>query len=142
MEPTSSILRRFYTEVWEEERLDRIDGYFATMGDGTRLVAERQIDLADIHEWMNILFSLVRDVKVTFLHALDSDDWASVFMKIRAVSRASGKPVELFQQIMSRQSNGVLIESYPQFDLLRFFEQLDQLPEDAYPLRMAGHRLT
>ena len=75
MEPTSSILRRFYTEVWEEERLDRIDGYFATMGDGTRLVAERQIDLADIHEWMNILFSLVRDVKVTFLHALDSDDW-------------------------------------------------------------------
>lgn len=142
MQPTSHILRRFYTEVWEDVRMDRIASYFGDLGDDTGVVPDRQIELDDIHEWMGILFSLVRDVRVTFLHSLDVGDWASVFMKITAVSCASAKPVEVYQQIMSRQRDGVLIESYPQFDLLRFFEQLNQLPEDAYPLLMAGHRLT
>ncbi|WP_299614514.1 hypothetical protein [uncultured Tateyamaria sp.] len=91
---------------------------------------------------MAILFSLVRDIQVTFLKALDVDNWASVFMRINCTSRVNGAKVEVFQQIMSRQQDGRLAESYPQFDLLRFFEQLGQLPDDAYPLLMAGNKLT
>lgn len=139
---TSDILRRFYTEVWEHGRLDAINSYFQVEDNHPCLIPDRRVELQDIREWMDILFALVRDVRVTFVHVLDVDDWASVFMRIDAVSRASGKPVAVYQQIMSRQRDGALIESYPQFDLLRFFEQLDQLPPDAYPLLMAGHRLT
>jgi len=61
---------------------------------------------------------------------------------VTCTSRATGAPVEVYQQIMSRQHEGRLIESYPQFDLLRFFEQLGQLPPDIYPLLMGGTRLT
>ena len=138
MEPTSTILRRFYTEVWEELHYDRIADYFRPELTSNILLPERAVDPEEVREWMQILDALVRDKKVTFLHSIDDGSWCSVFLKISCISRATEKPVTAYQQIMCRQTDGVLSESYPQFDLLRFFEQLDQLPEDAYALLMSG----
>ncbi|MEL6807965.1 MAG: nuclear transport factor 2 family protein [Pseudomonadota bacterium] len=141
MEPTSSILRRFYTEVWENLHYDRIADYFPTQAPGDILIPERAVEPDEVREWMQVLDALVRDKKVTFIHSMDDGNWCAAFLKISCVSRATGKPVVVYQQIMCRQENGLFTESYPQFDLLRFFEQLDQLPEDAYPLLMAGTSL-
>lgn len=90
---------------------------------------------------MEILRGLVSHLKVTFIHTIDKDDWTAAFLKITCNCRRTNKPVAVYQQIMCRQCNGLLVESYPLFDLLRFFEQLDQLPKDAYALLMAGTRL-
>lgn len=142
MADTSEILRQFYTDVWEHECLDKIDGYFCPASDGQILIGDRGVEPDEVREWMCILFSLVRDIQVTFLNTLDDGAWASVFMRINCVSRANGSHIEVYQQIMSRQQDGCLTESYPQLDLLRFFEQLGQLPQDAYPLLMAGNTMT
>ncbi|WP_299653042.1 hypothetical protein [uncultured Tateyamaria sp.] len=122
--------------------MDCIDTYFQPAPNDVILVGDRGVEPNEVREWMAILFSLVRDIQVTFLKALDVDNWASVFMRINCTSRVNGAKVEVFQQIMLRQQDGRLAESYPQFDLLRFFEQLGQLPDDAYPLLMAGNKLT
>ena len=139
---TSEILRAFYTEIWERAQFDRIDDYFAPASTQSILVADRAVDVSEVREWMLILNRLVRDIKVRFIHAIDSGDWASAFLEVSCTSRTDGKAVVVYQQIMSRQADGVLVESYPQFDMLRFFEQLGQLPADVYPLLMGGNRLT
>ncbi|WP_299147826.1 hypothetical protein [uncultured Tateyamaria sp.] len=139
---TSQILRAFYTEIWEQAQFDRIEDYFVPSSTHPILVADRAVDVNEVREWMLILNRLVRDIKVRFIHAIDSGDWASAFLEITCSSRTDGKTVVVYQQIMSRQSGGLLVESYPQFDMLRFFEQLGQLPPDIYPLLMGGNRLT
>jgi len=138
MEPTSEILRRFYTEIWENLQYDRIAEFFQPDLTSQTLIPERAVDPDEVKEWMKVLDALVRDKKVTILHSIDDGSWCSAFLKICCVSRATDKPVTAYQQILCRQKDGLLSESYPQFDLLRFFEQLDQLPEDAYALLMSG----
>ncbi|MEP1198301.1 ester cyclase [Tateyamaria sp.] len=138
MEPTSVILRRFYTEIWENLRYNSIAEYFQPDLTGNILIRERAVDPKEVREWMQILDALVRDKKVTFLHSIDDGMWCSAFLRISCVSRATDKPVTAHQQILCRQKDGFISESYPQFDLLRFFEQLDQLPEDIDALLMSG----
>ena len=138
IEPTSTILRRFYTDVWEHLHYDRIPDYFRPDLPDNTLIPDRAVDPEEVREWMQILDALVRDKKVTFIHSIDDGNWCSAFLKISCVSRATNKPVTAYQQILCRQKDGLLSESYPQFDLLRFFEQLDQLPESAYELLMSG----
>jgi len=142
IETTADVLRRFYAEVWEQENLSAIPDYFHHRVPDDILIADRAVEVDEVREWMDVLRALVTDIKVTFLHTIDQGDWTAAFMRINCRSRANGAPVEVYQQIMSRQADGRLIESYPQFDLLRFFEQLGQLPEDVYPLLMGGTRLT
>ncbi|MEO9575673.1 MAG: hypothetical protein ABJ263_07100 [Tateyamaria sp.] len=121
MEPTSAILRRFYTDVWEHLHYDRIADYFQPDLTGNILIPERAVDPEEVREWMQILDALVRDKEVTFLSSIDDGSWCSAFLKISCVSRATDKPVTAYQQILCRQTDGLLSESYPQFDLLGFF---------------------
>lgn len=141
MPSTSHILRRFYADVWEDGRLDMINAYFAPASENSIMIDDRRVEPDEIEEWMKILFSLTRDIRVAVVHTLDDGDWASALMRVNCTSRATGAKVEIYQQVMSRQKDGRLVESYPQFDFLRFFEQLGQLPQDAYPLLMAGNDL-
>lgn len=139
--PTSVILRRFYQEVWEGGRLDVIERYFHPETPDHILIDDRAVEPHEVREWMEILRSLVTNMKVEFIHTVDEGDWSAALMRVRCDCNRTHKPIEVYQQIMSRQKDGKLIESYPQFDLLRFFEQLDQLPENAYALLMGGFRL-
>lgn len=141
MEPTSDILRRFYKEIWEDGKTNEIDKYFHPRQEPDVLIAERAVDIQEVREWMNILRSLVHGMKVTFVHTIDEGDWTSALLKISCTCKRTGNPVVVHQQIISRQINGLLAESYPQFDFVRFFEQLGQLPEDTRALLMSGTTL-
>lgn len=141
METTTDILRRFFTTVWEQGNIAAIDGFFDTSSCTELVAPDRPVEPAEVREWMEILTFLVRDIKVTFLHTVEQDNWAAAIMRVDCASKHTGKAVSVNMQIMSCQKDGKLVQSYPQFDLLRLFEQLDQLPNDAYALLMAGTRL-
>lgn len=140
-ETTPEILRRYYTDVWEHQRTDRIATFFHDTVPPDILLPERPIEPSEVREWIEVVHSLVRDIQVTFLRTIEQGEWTSAFLKIDCTSHQTGKAVSVYQHIMVRQVNGKLVESYPQFDLLRFFEQIGQLPENAYELLMAGTQL-
>ena len=122
METTSEILRRYYTEVWEQRGFDKIADYFHPEAGQTLLNKERAIDPKEVREWMEVLHALVHDVSVTFIHSIESDTWCAAFLEICCTSSKTGKPIVVYQQIMVRQSEGLVLESYPQFDFLGFFD--------------------
>lgn len=141
MQTTSDILRQYYSQVWEQRDLDKIAGYFHPDAGQDLLIKNRAVDVNEVREWMEILHDLVHDITVSFIHSIEDGPWCAAFLEISCTSTTTGKPVTVYQQIMVRQRDGLFMESYPQFDLLRFFAQLDQLPPDAYPLLMGGTRL-
>ena len=124
MESTSNILRRFYTEVWEQKNLDKIADYFHPDAGQDLLIEDRAVDISEVREWMEILHGLVHGITVNFLQTIEDSAWCSAFLEISCTSSQTGKPVTVYQQIMVRQADGLFLESYPQFDLLRFFAQL------------------
>lgn len=138
---TAALLRRYYTEVWECGNLDLIPEFFKSAPPEQVLLPQRCVDVAEVREWMEILHSLVTNITVTFVHTVESEDWAAVLLHLKCDSRTDGSAMSVHQHIMARQRDGLLVQSYPHFDLLRFFEQLGQLPEDTHALLMGGVRL-
>ena len=138
MPETSEILSAFYRDVWEKSDLSRLAAYFSETAHTPVKVAERRIELDEIREWMQIFHSAVTDISVSPVKVIDSGDWASGLSRVTCTSHSGEKDVSVFQTVMARQENGKLVESYPQFDFLRFFEQLGRMPEDSYALLMGN----
>ena len=142
----TDILRRWYKEVWEDGRLEVIDGYFLDAADNTHnagehLVPNFGVDPNELREWLTIVHSFVTDIRVEILHSIEEGDWMSAMLEITCRPHDRREPIRVIQQIMLRFEGTKKAESYPAFDFIRFFEQLGQLPEHTHALLLSGTKL-
>ena len=145
MHPASKadILKQWYVDVWENGNLDVIEDYFLQVAHNSHnshhhLVPNFGVDTKELREWLSILHSFVTDIKVDVLQTIEQGDWISAMLRITCRQRDTSKQIEVTQQITLRFENGKKAESYPSFDFIRFFEQLEQLPEDTLALLLSG----
>lgn len=135
-----NVLNEFYARVWEQADVSAVPQFFGTSSQPLK-VPTRPVEPEEIAEWMYILHQRVRDIKVRPVTHIEDDPWVSAVYEVSCVSQDDGVPVTVYSHVMTRFENGLIVESYPHFDFLRFFEQLGQLPPDSYALLMGGHSL-
>lgn len=135
------ILDNFYKQVWERGNFDVIEDYFDLTTSKNRLINDAGIEPNEIREWVGIIRSYVTDIKVEIIKSIEEGEWISAYLQIDCIRLDNGAPVHVYQQIMLRFLDGRKIESYPQFDFLRFFEQIGQLPENTHELLLGGTKL-
>ncbi len=134
-------MKQYYHEVWEKGDLSVIESYFTPQDHGNYIVSGKQIVPSEIREWVSVVRSFVTNIKVTVVHSIEEGDWLSMMLRFDCRRRDTGAPVTVHQQIMFRFDGDLKAESYPFFDMLSFFEQLGQLPEDVHALLLSGTRL-
>ena len=135
------ILENYYKEVWERGDLDAVDTYFNLVADTNRIIDDAGIVPSEIREWVSIIRSFVTNISVRVVKSVEEGDWISAYLEINCQRIDNGAAVHVYQQIKMRFVGDQKIESYPQFDFLRFFEQIGQLPENTFELLMGGARL-
>ncbi|WP_298835732.1 nuclear transport factor 2 family protein [uncultured Roseobacter sp.] len=146
MTPNLSILRDWYTRVWENSDLDAMDELLLqntenSHAGGYSLIPNLVSEPNELREWITVFNSLVEDIRVTFVRTTEQGDWISVMMEIHCRQIGTDKTICVNQQVTARIAGDRIAESYPAFDFIRFFEQLGQLPADCHALLLTGTRL-
>lgn len=135
------ILKNYYREVWENGNFDAIDGFINPSADTDRLNNNDVVETNEIREWVTIFRNFVTNIKVNTVKSIEEDDWLCAYLEINCERIDNGAPVCVYQQVIVRFVGDQVVEGYPHFDLLRFFEQIGLLPENTFELLMAGTHL-
>ncbi|NIZ13872.1 ester cyclase [Phaeobacter sp. HF9A] len=138
----SALLHLWFDEVWNNNNLDVVDDLLHPdvifRGSLDSLVGP-DIDYKEI---VTAMKTLIEQLHVTITHSLESDEFAMVRVLVQAVDPVQNREFDFTGQVLVRVKDGKFIEFYSNFDYLRMFEQLGQLPVDAMPVFLTGERLT
>ncbi len=138
----SDLLHRWFDEVWNQDRLATIDELLdpdVTFHGALDSVISPGVDYKEV---VTAMKALLDQLKVTVTHSLDNGEMATVRVRVDAFDHSHKHKLDFTGQMMVRVRNGRFVEFYSNFDYLRMFEQLGQLPTDALPVLLTGERLT
>lgn len=142
MSSSTDVIHRWYHEIWINGHWDRLDDIYCPAPDADCLIPGATADRTEARETVMALTSLVTDQKLRILHIVEDGDWVSAMVELTGRKAGTEIPVQLQWITLSRVCDGRIVESYPQVNLLAFFEQLGQLPPHSFELMLAGAALT
>jgi len=134
-------LRNWYDRVWVRGDLAAIDAFFAPRAGADGLMPDGQVGVEDFRALVPALRSLVRDLAIEMDHWQEGDDWLWAQIRVSALPAQGTRPVDATGQVMMRFAQGLIVAAYNTFDFLTFFEQVGQLPPEAFLLLLAGEKL-
>ena len=141
MSSTTDVIHRWYHDIWINGHWDRLDTIYQPAPSEECLIPGGTADRNEARETATALTSLVTDHKLCILHTVEQGDWVSALVEMTGLKAGTDVPVQLRWLTLSRIANGRIVESYPQMDLLSFFEQLGQLPPHSFELMLGGAEL-
>jgi len=138
----SALLQLWFEEVWNKDNLEIIDDLLApdvVFNGALDSVVSPGVDYKEV---VTAMKALLDQPQVTITHSLDDGDLCMVRVKVEALDHSHTRKLDFTGQMMVRVRNGKFCEFYSNFDYLRMFEQLGQLPADSLPVCLTGARLT
>lgn len=129
---------RWYQEVWINGRWEQMDEIYRPAPDEECLIPGATADPEEAREIVNALNNLMSDHKLRILNVIEEGDWVSALVEMNGVKAGTEIPIQARWLTMSRIANGCIVESYPQVNLIPFFEQLGQLPPHSFELLLGG----
>jgi hypothetical protein len=136
--PTEQIILEWYEDVWIKGNFDRMDDLYQPAPMEECLNPGVSISCDDVRELATVFNSLVSDQRVRIVHCIEDIPWVSAMVEMRGVREGTDEPVYMRWLTMMRIEHGRILESYPSIDFLSFFEQLGQLPDNAFELMLSG----
>ncbi|MEE4187889.1 MAG: ester cyclase [Roseobacter sp.] len=137
----TDVIRRWYQEIWINGHWDRIDEIYQPAPDNECLIPGATPAPEEAREIVTALTNLVTNHKLSVLHTVEQGDWVSALVELNGLKAATAQPVMVRWLTMSRVTDDLIVESYPQVNLIPFFEQLGQLPPHSFELMLAGQKL-
>jgi len=132
---------RWYQEVWINGRWEQMDEIYRPAADEDCLIPGATADPEEAREIVTALNCLISNHKLRIINVIEEGDWVSALVEMTGVKAGTETPVEVRWLTMSRVEDGCIVESYPQVNLLSFFEQLGQLPPHSFELMLGGSAL-
>lgn len=139
--PLTRLLHYWFDEVWCNGNLDAVG---EVMTSGTVIsgaVSALAVPNEDYAEVVAAIRNLLGPIRVSFTHAMETEDWVSVRLLVTTSAPEEETPFEVSGQIMARVVDDKIVELHSNIDYLRMFEMLGQLPPDAMAICMTGERL-
>lgn len=132
------ILQNWYTDIWMKGDVDSLESYFDKDALAGGILPDMMAELQDFQEIVPVVLSKISNLRFEIHDVMEQGDRAWMRLTFYGNRLPDMKPVSCAGQVMIRTQNGKIIEAYNAFDLLYFFEQMGNLPENTLPLFLAG----
>jgi len=142
MKTLTEIYHQWFEEVWNQGSDEAVDRLLAnpcrSRGLGPEITNPEQF-----RAFRKGIFDSMCDLKVEVLEAVENGDWVFGRFVVKAVHRASGKPIVFHGASNARFADGKFVEGNDVIDFLSVLIQVGALPEDVLPRALGGeHFLT
>ena len=144
MKTKVEVLDTFFKEVWSNENTAMIKQLFVPdkgdqkTADGLR--KEEKLSPDDFVGFQQAILKQVKNMVITIDQYLEDGDWLAVRCTATAISRRTGKPVQMLGSGWGRITDGKIREAHNFFDFLHFFEGLELLPENTLQACLEGRK--
>ena len=135
-EENKAIVRRFFEDVWNNQKLEVVDHVFAP----TVLLNGQPVPREAIKQLVTTRRVAFPDIKVTVEDQVAEGDKVSTRRTWQATHHgpyrgvaATGKPVKWIQISIVRLVDGRIVEDWPVADELGILQQLGHLPGEVQP---------
>lgn len=135
------LMYSWFQEVWCKGNLDAISeimNHDAVISGSVSALADPGCDYGEV---VAAIRNLLGPIKVTFSHAMETQDWVCVLLLAETSNSRNGEPFQFTGQVMARVEDGRIAEMHSNMDYFRMFEQLEQLPPEALAICLTGERL-
>jgi len=133
------IVRRWFTEVWNERNLDRIPELWAADGIAHGLAEGGADDVHGPEEFRRFIESMLREFDDFHIHVEDvisaGDKTAARWVargnyrgSALAPNTPSGQPVRMTGMTIARVANGQIVEGWNNWDIMGMMQQLGAPP--------------
>ncbi|WOI55091.1 ester cyclase [Palleronia sp. LCG004] len=126
----SSILRDFYTTIWEQGRIDELDRFFTEDIRADGWFPGMPVGSADFAVLVLTIRSMVTDIRFTIERTVTQDDWISAYIRVDCFCGRRGVELRITGQLMARFEGNRMAEAYNHMDMITYFVQLGLLPDD------------
>ena len=137
----TELLQYWFDEVWSKGNMSVIDRMYGPDTLSTGVISISSLQREDIHELVTAIRELLTDIKVTFSHKMEQEDWLAVRSVIDAKRSDNGAPVQMTGQMFIRFEGQIIVESHSHFNYMSLFDQLGQIPPDAVPILLTGQAM-
>ncbi len=138
MQSKADIIHKWYEDVWIGGDLDKVEQMYQPAPDDESLIPGATISVEETREMIVVLANLITDIRVRIIHTVEKGEWVSALVEIYGFKLGTETPVYMRWLTMVRIDGDRIVESYPSVNFLSFFEQLGQLPDDAFELLLSG----
>ena len=137
----TELLRYWFDEVWSNGNMSVVDQMYGpdTLSTGAILIAPFRRE--DIRELVTAIRELLSNIRVTFSHKMEQEDWLAVRAVFDAERPDNGAKIEMTGQMFIRFEGQIIVESHSHFNYMSLFEQLGQIPPDAIPVLLTGQAM-
>lgn len=137
----TELLQYWFDEVWSNGNLNVIDRMYGPDTYSTGVISGTSLQREDIRELVTAIRELLKDIKVSFSHVMEQEDWLAVRTEIDAKRSDNEAEIQMTGQMFIRFENQVIVESHSHFNYLALFEQLGQIPSEAVPILLTGQAM-
>jgi len=138
MSDNLTVIQNWFHRVWNKQDVTAIDEMFAAKGMAEGLGGQILIGPQDFKVFHQALCAMVSRIEVDIDKSLEDGMWISALCTMRAVSRASGKKIQMTGTVFCMIDKGKLVQAFNHWDFMGFFEQIGLLPADALAMGLAG----
>ena len=137
-----TVLRRWFAEVWNERRLDRVEELWAPDGIARGLAEGGADDVhgaAEFRRFIEGMLTEFDDFRIDVEDVITDGDRVAVRWVARGTYRgallapgaAPGQPVRMTGMTMARVQNGQIVEGWNNWDIMGMMRQLGAPPSVA-----------
>ena len=138
MASKADIILRWYKDIWIDGDWEKIDYLYQPAADTDCLIPGGTAPQAETRELVAVLNNLISDQRVRVIHTVEDGNWISALVEMYGFKAGTEIPVYMRWTTMVRVEGSCIVESYPSVNFVSFFEQLGQLPENAFELLLSG----
>ncbi|WIY24184.1 ester cyclase [Parasedimentitalea psychrophila] len=137
----TEFLQYWFDEVWSNGNLSVVDQMYGAESSSTGAILIAPFRREDICELVTAIRELLSDIRVTFSHQMEQEDWLAVRAVIDAERADNGAKIQMTGQMFIRFEGQIIAESHSHFNYISLFEQLGQIPPDAIPILLTGQAM-
>jgi hypothetical protein len=141
MRSAAEIIKKWYEDAWVKGNWDTPDSLYRPVSQDTCLVPDALLPLEEARELSSIMNTLVKSQKINVIHTVQEGPWISAIVEMHAENAATDEPVHMRWTAFLRIEDDRVVETYPAFDFLKYFEQLGLLPQNSFELLLSGTAL-
>ena len=134
----SDLIRRWYTQVWEQGDLDAIDRMFRADSRANGIVPGMSMNPEDFRDLVTAVLNLIDPPRIDVKLTLEQDDWVAAIVTIHAQAQKDGAKINVPGFVCARVEGDQMVETYNCFDFISFFGQMGLLPANTVELCLTG----
>ncbi|MFS4582733.1 nuclear transport factor 2 family protein [Phaeobacter sp. C3_T13_0] len=135
------LVQRWFAEVWENGNILAFEDMLAASLDSSKLLDGLPNPRQDYPVLIDVVHNLAGKIRIELLNYIEDGDWTSTQYLLTSDGPDGVTPIHAEGIMMIRFEGDKIAELNSKFDAFAFFEQLGQLPVDAMPTCLGGHRL-